>query len=118
MFDIETILTKIDNEMESTQPTLTESESNYWRQKLHSLRQSCGCKTGMVALLITLAAALYYFLLGEGEIYSSGKKFLYIFLLSMAGAVLGKLTGISWSRIRYYRLRKKLLRKGVAGLGF
>jgi hypothetical protein len=100
----------------SGQCTLSEGERSYWRKRLHSLRYDCGCKTGMVALLLSLVTSIYYFFYSSGTMYSSSKKTLFIFLICFGSTGFGKIIGISWSRMKYYKLRKKLFRKGIHGL--
>ena len=94
--------------MNKGQRELADEESIYWRTKLHSLRYSCGCKSGSVALLLSLMASLYYFLYAAETIYSTRQKLMYIFLICFGSAAVGKIIGISLSRIRYYLLRKRI----------
>jgi hypothetical protein len=89
-------------------PLLPKEMAQHWKVKLHSLRHSCGCKSGAAALLMSLAASLFYFFFDSGMVYSSREKILFISLLGFVSAIMGKVIGIVWARIRYYRLRRKL----------
>jgi hypothetical protein len=99
--------------MKTDQRELTDDESRYLRTRLDSLRYSCGCRSGMVALLFSLMASSYYFLHVAGAIYSSRQKILYIFLVCLGSAAVGKIIGISLSRILYISLKKRI--KGSPG---
>lgn len=100
--------------MERNQSIISNEENNYWQSKLHALRFSCGCKTGMTTLFLTLLGSLYYFQVAAEPFYSSGRKTLYILLLSFSGAIIGKIIGIFWARMKYHKLRKLLLKRGIS----
>ncbi len=100
----------------NTATGFTVKEQNYWRKKLHALRYSCGCKTGMIALLLSIAVAWYYFFYGAGIVYSTNKKVMFILLLCFGSAAAGKLIGMFWSRMKYHALKKKLVMYGLQGL--
>jgi len=94
--------------MKTDQQVLTDNGSSDWRTRLHSLRYSCGCRGGTVALLLSLMASSYYFLYAAEAFYSNGQKLLYIFVVCLGGAAVGKIIEISLSRILYVLLKERI----------
>ena len=91
-------------------------------RRLASARTSCGCRVGEVGTLLALLWVAACWLLGPGlgDWLSSPRAVLVGVLLSVgqviAGAVLGKLAGLAFARLRYRRLVRGLVsRTAITG---
>lgn len=78
------------------------------QSKLATLRSACGCKSGAVFLLagLILSIALYE----TGALQDSERPFVLCASICLAAAVIGKIAGILWSRMRYFVLKEQLNR--------
>jgi hypothetical protein len=68
--------------------------------KANPVKAECGCRSGMVALLIGLTLSTYFFFFREPATANSVLRVLYVLLISLGCAVLGKIVGILVPRFR------------------
>lgn len=81
----------------------------YSTQELSALRNSCGCKTGMMFLLASVIACIAYFKYTNNMAPLHEHKVLATILIGLGGALIGKILGMSFDRLRYVRLKRRSL---------
>lgn len=77
--------------------------------------KECGCKTGMVALVVGLSASTYYYFFDEPLSTQIVFRCLYVLLISLGCAVLGKIVGMVAPKLR--RNYQKVSNKKEEGYG-
>jgi hypothetical protein len=95
-------------------PGLEEQTPGRPAQQIQQLRNACGCKSGMVIMLLCLAGYVTY----ERHLSShagSVQRVLTGFGITVAGAVVGKLAGLLWAHARLVRLLRQQ-RRGQANV--
>jgi hypothetical protein len=73
-------------------------------QRIRGLRSACGCKSGMVGLLTALTA---YIVLAAGDA-GIVHRVLVGAGVSLGGALVGKVAGLGWARVRLALLLRRL----------
>jgi hypothetical protein len=77
------------------------------QQRIRELRSACGCKSGMVAMLVSVAAYVALAATGPGH-----HGLVHLALLGVAvalgGALVGKCAGLLWARLRLVLLLRRL----------
>jgi hypothetical protein len=83
-------------------------------QQIQHLRNACGCKSGMVMMLVCLAGYVAYELRAMS---SAGlmQRMLTGLGIALAGAVVGKLAGLLWAHARLVRLLRLQARANSQG---
>lgn len=73
-------------------------------REIRRLRQSCGCTSGMVVMLVVLAVYVALQLRAPSPGIGLTRQVLTGSGLALAGAVVGKLAGLLWAHLRLNRL--------------
>lgn len=63
-------------------------------------KNECGCKSGMVALVIGLSISTYFYFFSEPNATHIVLKCLYVLLISLCFAVIGKIAGMLVPKVR------------------
>lgn len=75
-------------------------------RQIRTLEHSCGCTSGMILMLAGVAGYVLYLLRAAPSDLGQGRRWLTGLGIALAGAVVGKLAGLLWARIRLARLRR------------
>jgi hypothetical protein len=83
-----------------------------WQDQQRVLRSSCGCKSGMAALLGSLTLCIYHFGYAGGVTSSRQHKMVTTLLICLGAAIVGKVLGLLWAAYRHNVLKRKLAKAG------
>jgi hypothetical protein len=76
-------------------------------QRVRKLRSACGCKSGLVAMLASVAAYVVRVTTSAGHA-GLAHHLLAGFAVALGGALLGKCAGLLWARVRLVLLLRQL----------
>jgi hypothetical protein len=77
------------------------------QQRIRELRSACGCKSGMVAMLVSVAAYVAVAATGPGSPGLVHRMLLGV-AVALGGALVGKCAGLLWARLRLVLLLRRL----------
>jgi hypothetical protein len=77
------------------------------QQRIRELRSACGCKSGMVAMLVSVAAYVAVAATGPGSPGLVHRVLLGV-AVALGGALVGKCAGLLWARLRLVLLLRRL----------
>jgi hypothetical protein len=77
------------------------------QQRIRELRSACGCKSGRVAMLVSVAAYVAVAATGPGSPGLVHRVLLGV-AVALGGALVGKCAGLLWARLRLVLLLRRL----------